>query len=185
MRNKDRGAGRRLGVVHKMRLHCGMKWILALLLLPCGAWAQPEDTTGPNVGEVFPRNASLKRGEVNVRSGPGTQYPVLWIYWRSGYPVALLARFDNYLKIRDLEGEEGWVHQAMVGKQMTAMVGGNAPIPLFKAADSESRIRARLAPGVVVALTEPCGPLFCEVRVVPSGEEGFVRPDALEMPVGL
>lgn len=158
----------------------------AALLVPFLAFAalghaQPEE--GKGAGEIFPRNASLKRGEVNVRSGPGAQYPILWIYWRAGYPVALVARFDNYLKIRDMEGEEGWVHQAMVGKRETALVVGRDPVRLLHKADSESRAVAKLAPGVVVALREPCGPLFCEVEVVPSGEEGYVRPTDLEFPV--
>lgn len=171
-----------------------MKLLLAFALLlpligPIAGHAQPEAAsveekeTGPYAGEVFPRNASLKRGEVNVRSGPGTQYPILWVYWRVGYPVALLARFDNYLKIRDLEGEEGWVHQAMVGKRETALVAARAPINLYRDADPESRIKARLAPGVVVALNEPCQATYCEVEVVQNAEEGYVLREALEFPV--
>ena len=168
-----------------------MKLLLAFALLlpfmgPIVGHAQPEDKeTGPYAGEIFPRNASLKRGEVNVRSGPGTQYPILWVYWRVGYPVALLARFDNYLKIRDLEGEEGWVHQAMVGKRETALVAARAPINLYRDADPESRIKARLAPGVVVALkdNEPCQGTYCEVEVVQNAEEGYVLREALEFPV--
>jgi len=167
-----------------------MKMLLAFaLLLPLVGFAQPEAAspedkeTGPYAGEVFPRNASLKRGEVNVRSGPGTQYPVLWIYWRSGYPVALLARFDNYLKIRDLEGEEGWVHQAMVGRRETALVAARAPINLYRDSDPESRIKARLAPGVVVALKEPCQTILCAVEVLQNAEEGYVLREALEFPV--
>ncbi len=156
---------------------------LSLVLLPAGLlWAQPaeqEALAGPH--EAFPRAASLKRGEVNVRSGPGTQYPILWIYWRSGYPVALLARFDNYLKIRDLEGEEGWVHQAMIGKRVTALVGGKEPSNLYKKPTTESRVLARLAPGVLVALKSPCT-TWCEVEVLPSGEEGYVAAVVLEAP---
>ena len=117
-----------------------MKRVLtALLLLPLAALAQPEEGAKP--GEVFPRNASLKRGEVNVRSGPGAEYPLLWTYHRNGYPVALLARFDNYLKIRDNEGEEGWVHVAMVGKRLTALVSGRCACcinPIAKPAPSHA-----------------------------------------------
>lgn len=159
--------------------------ILALVMMfPLWGWAQPQEGVKEDTpAEVFPRNASLKRGEVNVRSGPGSQYPILWVYWRAGYPVELLARFDNYLKIRDMEGEEGWVHQAMVGKRITGLVAGRVPANLYKHADGESRIKARLAPGVVVALKNPpCTGVYCEVDVVPEGEEGFVRTDVLEFP---
>jgi SH3-like domain-containing protein len=161
-----------------------MRWLWGLLcLLPWGAaLAQPVPEAGAKAGEVFPRAASLKRGEVNVRSGPGTQYPILWVYWRAGYPVALVARFDNYLKIRDFEGEEGWVHQAMVSKRITALVASKEPAHLLKDAEPGSRAMARLAPGVMVALTEPCTPDWCAVEVIPSGEEGYLRPTDLDVP---
>jgi SH3-like domain-containing protein len=160
------------------------KWYALLLvgLLPCGAVAAQPDETGPNAGEVFPRSGSLKRGEVNVRSGPGTQYPIVWVYRRAGYPVALVARFDNYLKIRDFEGEEGWVHQAMIGRRLTALVASKEPLRLLRKPDQASRAVARLAPGVVVALKEPCAANWCEVEVVPSGEAGYVPAAELEVP---
>ncbi len=160
-----------------------MRLLGVLLLLPFGAAvAQPQAEGGPNVGEIFPRSASLKRGEVNVRSGPGTQYPIVWIYWRSGYPVALLARFDNYLKIRDFEGEEGWVHQAMVSKRVTALVATKEPLRLLKKPDANSRAVARLGAGVVVALNEPCADAWCDVTVVPNGDSGYVRAADLDVP---
>jgi SH3-like domain-containing protein len=156
-------------------------WLFALCYPLGSALAQPEAEAGANPGEIFPRAASLKRGEVNVRSGPGTQYPILWIYWRAGYPVALVARFDNYLKIRDFEGEEGWVHQAMVSKRVTALVNTKEPARLLKKPAADSRAVARLGNGVLVALTEPCTD-WCSVEVIPSGEEGYLRPADLELP---
>lgn len=158
-------------------------FVMLATMLPLGVLvAQPEAPAGLYSGEVFPRSASLKRGEVNVRSGPGTQYPIVWVYWRAGYPVALLARFDNYLKIRDFEGEEGWVHQAMVSRRVTAVVATQAPIRLLRKPDPTSRALARLAPGVVVALEEPCQAGWCAVTVVPNGDEGYVKATDLDSP---
>lgn len=128
---------------------------------------------------VFPRYGSLKKSEVNVRSGPGNQYPILWVYQRAGYPVLLLARYDNYLKIRDVEGEEGWVYVGMISKQRTALVQGKAPVPLYRKADPASPMVARLAPGVTVTLEDCENANLCEVRTETA--KGWVARSSLTM----
>ena len=35
----------------------------------------------------LPRFASLDSNEINLRAGPGTDYPILWVYQRKGLPV--------------------------------------------------------------------------------------------------
>lgn len=128
----------------------------------------------------FPRYASVKKGEVNVRSGPGNQYPILWVYQRPGYPVQLLTRYDNYFKLRDAEGEEGWVYIGMVSGKQTGLVGGKSPVALYRRDDPTSDVVARLAPGVVVELDDaPCGGPYCKVEA--DGVRGWVAKSALLM----
>lgn len=128
---------------------------------------------------VFPRYGSLKKSEVNVRSGPGNQYPILWVYLRTGYPVLLLARYDNYLKIRDVEGEEGWVYVGMVAKQRTALVQGKAPVPLYRKNTPTSPMVARLGPGVIVTLDDCTHPTLCQVST--ATVQGWVARSSLSM----
>lgn len=144
-------------------------------LLATVAFADEGDVA---TGKTFPRYATLKKGEVNVRSGPGNEYPVLWIYQRSGYPVQLLARYDNYYKIRDAEAEEGWAYVGMVSAAKGGLVGGKQPAPLYRKADTTSAMVARLAPGVVVAL-DACDGVFCKVET--GGYKGYVEKARLLM----
>lgn len=130
-------------------------------------------------GKGFPRYASLKKTEVNVRSGPGNQYPILWVYQRPGYPVQLLAKYDNYYKLRDVEGEEGWVYVGMVAPKPTALVGGKEPILLLKQDTPDSVAAARLAPGVIVDIRECTETGYCKVDV--AGYRGWVLKKQLEM----
>lgn len=156
--------------------------VLGLTAFPVFADDIAAPSTGP--AAVFPWYGSLKKAEVNVRSGPGNQYPVLWIYQRAGYPVQVLARYDNYYKLRDVEGEEGWVYVGMVSRRITGLVGGKVPSPLFKHADASSMLVARMAPGVVVEMgaCEEGGNgagLMCKVDV--NGTRGWVKKTSLEM----
>jgi len=89
-------------------LHCRFFLIFLLLLSPASA-----DTTLP-----IPRFVTIKSGKVNVRVGPGTHFPLKWVYTKSSLPVEIIAEFDTWRKVRDMDGSEGWVHQNMlVGKR--------------------------------------------------------------------
>lgn len=166
------------------------KFLPALALLPLLPVAMPvlaqddamtEAEASPTVvdGKVFPRYASLKKSEVNVRSGPGNKYPILWVYQRTGYPVQLLTKYDNYYKLRDVEGEEGWVYVGMVSPKLTALVGGKDPIRLLKYDSADSLAVARLAPGVVVDIRECTDVGYCKVDA--GGYRGWVTKAQLEM----
>ncbi len=54
------------------------------------------------------------RGEkVNLRSGPGAHHPVSWVVGLYT-PLVQLERRGVWLKVRDQDGEEHWVHHRLV-----------------------------------------------------------------------
>ena len=63
-------------------------------------------------GLPVPRFVSLKAEKVNVRRGPSSDHPVAWVFQRKGLPVEIVAEFENWRRVRDSEGEEGWILQA-------------------------------------------------------------------------
>ena len=58
---------------------------------------------------------SLKADKINVRRGPSSEHQVAWVYQRRGLPVEITAEFENWRRIRDSDGDEGWVYQSMSG----------------------------------------------------------------------
>ena len=77
------------------------------------------DTTS---GLPMPRFVSIKTDRVNVRGGPDKDHDVAWIYTRVGWPVEITAEFENWRRIRDSDGTEGWVyHSLLSGKRMAAV----------------------------------------------------------------
>lgn len=64
---------------------------------------------------------SIARPDVNLRTGPGTRHEVVWILGR-GYPLEVLARKGRWLQVRDFEGDEGWVHRSLAGRQPHVVV---------------------------------------------------------------
>ena len=129
-------------------------------------WAQSS-------GLPLPRYASLRANEVNMRAGPGLQYPIDWIYRRKSLPVEIIAEFETWRRVRDHQGTRGWVHQSMLSGERTVIVMGRMRT-LRAEADSDSEAVAKLEPDVVLKVRQcPQGGGWCRVRA--AGFEGWLR----------
>ena len=69
-----------------------------------------------------PRFVSIKADRVNVRGGPDKDHDVSWIYTRVGWPVEITAEFEDWRRIRDSDGTEGWVYHSLLSGKRTAAV---------------------------------------------------------------
>jgi SH3-like domain-containing protein len=124
-------------------------------------------------GLPLPRFASLRSDEANLRSGPGTRYPVDWIYTRHDLPVEVIAEFDVWRKIRDWQGTEGWVHETFLSAKRTLVVTG-APRRLRADPDDKSPALALLEPNVIARLVAcPHDRDYCKVEV--QNLQGWLR----------
>jgi SH3-like domain-containing protein len=64
---------------------------------------------------------SVESDRLNVRSGPGTQYEVLW-QAEKNYPVEVVEEKGNWIHFKDFEGYEGWGYKPLLGKKKTVVV---------------------------------------------------------------
>ncbi|MBI4185162.1 MAG: hypothetical protein HY521_14320 [Proteobacteria bacterium] len=138
-------------------------------LLAVGAPAAEDGEKG------VPRFASLRAGEVNLRTGPGRRYPVEWKFLRESLPVEVLVEYDTWRKVRDSEGTVGWVHQSMLSGKRTLIVTGE-PRPLRREPVAEAPPRAVLEPGVIATILS-CPPTGAWCRVALGPHEGWLRRD--------
>src|SRR6202045_3038232 len=86
----------------------------AFLGASAGPGLSAKDTAVPSSGLPIPRYVSLKSDHVNVRAGPTKDNDVAWVYTRSGLPVEITAEFENWRRVRDSEGAEGWVYHSLL-----------------------------------------------------------------------
>ena len=59
---------------------------------------------------------SLKKDKVNVRYGPGFDYPIKYIYEKKNLPVKLIDNKENWRRIIDSKSNSGWIHWRMLKK---------------------------------------------------------------------
>jgi SH3-like domain-containing protein len=132
------------------------------LALASGAAQAGSDTTG---SLPVPRFVSIKADRVNVRGGPDRNHDVSWIYTRIGWPVEITAEFEDWRRIRDSDGTEGWVYHSMLSGKRTAVVQLKAKTDLaslYAKPDSQSTVTARLQVGVL-ATVKRCTGSWCQI----------------------
>jgi len=134
---------------------------LALALVLCASTA-PADP---------PHFASIRRDQAFLREGPSYAHRVLWIYHRKNYPVKIIATFDAWRRVKDVDGSVGWMHHTQLSDARTIVFIGFTQTPLHAKADPSSKPVAFAEPGVVAKL-KACEPRLCEVET--SGVEGWV-----------
>jgi SH3-like domain-containing protein len=123
-------------------------------------------------GLPIPRFASLRSDEVNVRTGPGTRYPIDWVFKRKGMPVEIVAEYENWRKIRDWQGASGWVHQNLLtGKRSFIIPAKTAS--LHKTPAIAAEVIAKLEPEVMGEIRSCTGD-WCRVRVT-GGVTGWLE----------
>jgi|SRR5688572_2410171 SH3-like domain-containing protein len=145
--------------------------------LPAGAAG--ELATGPSSGLPIPRFVSLKPDKVNVRAGPTRHHDVTWQYTRSGLPVEITAESDNWRRIRDWEGSEGWVYHSLLSGRRTALVTAKSPdelVPLYSEASAQGRVVAKLQAGVIGSVKR-CTGKWC--LVTGAGFSGWIAQERL------
>src|ERR1700754_2071462 len=130
--------------------------VLALALLAPDLAALADEKTNPS-GLPLPRFVTTRSTPINVRVGPGTRYDVAWIYLKPGTPVEIVAEFDTWRKIRDVDGSEGWVHQNLLSGKRAGLVsphGAEERIALLSGRSADEGVRAYLPPGFRVDIDE-------------------------------
>lgn len=119
----------------------------------------------------FPRFASLSSDEVNVRSGPGTRYPIRWVYTRRNLPVEIVDEYGNWRQIRDMDGETGWLHFGLLSGKRMALIR-NAEQTLRHNPDKNSPAVLIAQPSVIGRLLR-CTRTWCYMEV--AGHKGWLE----------
>ena len=104
-----------------------------------------------------------------------------WRYSKRGLPVEIIQEFEQWRRVRDSEGSEGWVYYSLLSGQRTAIAtpwrkGEDFKVPVRRAAAAERGPVALLEPGVIVRVEE-CNGATCRVDV--ADRKGFVTQNEL------
>jgi len=117
-------------------------FIFSLFLITAGFLLAPPLLAGTEM-------ISIKGEKVNMRSGPATSYNISWELG-NGYPLKVLQKKRSWLKVKDFEGDTGWVYRKLTSNKPHLIVK-RKHVNIRKAPTTRSRIIGKANYGVVFA----------------------------------
>jgi SH3-like domain-containing protein len=155
--------------------------VLSIVMLTAAAHAVAAQ--GPSEGSAsrlpVPRFASLKADKVNMHVGPAKNFEIKWRYQRAGLPVEITGEYENWRRIRDSDGTEGWVYHSLLSGRRTGVVtlrGKDDLFPLRAKPAADSNIIAELQCGVL-GTVKRCTNGWC--RFSGEGFDGWMPQEKL------
>lgn len=157
----------------------GMAFLVPLQSLT----SEAQQKTGKS-GLPLPRYVSLKSDKVNLRTGPGLDYPTAWVYRRAGLPLEVFNESQNWRQVRDADGTEGWIFSSLLSGRRTALVlpwerkadQSRPTTPVFATNSDRGRKIAIIEAGVIADIHR-CDGRWCEVSI--ADYEGYIEQKKL------
>ena len=123
---------------------------------------------------VFADNTflSLKKNKVNVRYGPGFEYPIKFIYNKINLPIKQIDKKENFRRIIDLKNNSGWIHVSQL-KKVNSIIPKTDKI-LFSKPTNFSKPLAKIEKGRVL-LIQNCNNNWCKIKT--DNFKGWIKVD--------
>ncbi len=137
---------------------------MTILLLSSSAFAQEEKQP--------PYWASIASGQAMTHTGPGRNYPNVWLYQRRDLPVRVVKKYENWRQIQDPDGAQGWMLVTMPSDRRTAIVKPGEPRPIRVGPYDDAKISARAEAGVVGRISK-CNDGWCRIEI--GNRRGYIR----------
>lgn len=106
---------------------------------------------------------SLKSNKVNLRGGPGKDFPLLYIYRLKSMPVKVVGEYDKWYKVVDRDGDSGWISEHLLSKTRTIITLDEIQI-LYSNYNKEAYPIYRLRKNVVAKLLK-CKENRCKIKI--------------------
>ena len=116
--------------------------------------------------------ASIASGQAMTHTGPGRNYPNVWLYQRRDLPVRVIKKYDNWRLIRDPDGAQGWMLVTFLADRRTAIIRPGDPRPIRVSPTDSARIAYNAEPGVVGRISK-CSGGWCRIDI--GNHRGYVR----------
>ena len=104
---------------------------------------------------------SLKNNKVNVRYGPGFDYPIKFIYKKKYLPIKIIDKKENFRRIIDIKNNSGWIHTSQLRKNKSFILLEDQL--LFSKPTKYSKPILKISKGRLL-LAKKCKKKWCKVK---------------------
>ncbi len=148
-----------------MNTQIRLSHILSRCLIACSALVLLSTSS------VYAETVSVMKDGINVRTGPSTDDQVAMELFQ-GYPLKVLEKKGDWLKVSDFENDSGWIYKTLVGPGNTVIVNAQDTINMRSEPSTSAAIVANIERGVVLTKISAKGD-WIKVRHS-KGTEGWI-----------
>jgi SH3-like domain-containing protein len=139
--------------------------ITALLIFAAAAPAAAQEKQPPYW-------ASIASGQAMTRTGPGKNYPGIWLYQRRDLPIRVVKKYENWRLIEDVDGQRGWMLVTLLSDRRTAVVRNGEPRPVRVEANDGAKVHYLAEQGAVGRINK-CKAGWCHVEF--GKRDGYIH----------
>jgi SH3-like domain-containing protein len=116
--------------------------------------------------------ASIASGQAMTHTGPGRNYPNVWLYQRRDLPVRVVKKYETWRLIQDPDGAQGWMLVTMLSDRRTAIVKPGEPRAVRTDPNDGAKVRYMAEHGVVGRISK-CASGWCRIEIGKS--VGYIK----------
>ena len=120
--------------------------------------------------------ASIASGQAMTRTGPGKNYPGVWLYQRRDLPIRVVKKYEHWRLIEDPDGARGWMLVTLLSDRRTAIVKPGEPRPIRAQPNDGAKVRYMAEHGVVGRI-DKCSKGWCRIEI--GKREGYIHTSDL------
>ena len=121
--------------------------------------------------------ASIASGQAMTHTGPGRNYPNVWLYQRRDLPVRVIKKYETWRLIQDPDGAQGWMLVTMLSDRRTAIVRPGDPRPVRTDPSDRAKVRYLAEPGVVGRIDKCKANGWCRIEI--GKKQGYIQTSDL------
>ena len=121
--------------------------------------------------------ASIASGQAMTRTGPGKNYPGVWLYQRRDLPVRVVKKYDTWRLIQDPDGAQGWMLVTLLSDRRTAIVRSGEPRPVRVDRSETAKVHYLAEAGAVGRIDKCKGDGWCRISF--GKKDGFIHTSDL------
>jgi SH3-like domain-containing protein len=116
--------------------------------------------------------ASIASGQAMTHTGPGRNYPNVWLYQRRDLPVRVVKKYENWRLIEDPDRAQGWMLVTFLSDRRTAIVKPGEPRPVRVGPYDSAKVEYNAEQGVVGRISK-CSSGWCRIDI--GNRRGYIR----------
>ena len=113
-------------------------------------------------GLKIPRIVSTKNSLTYIRSGPGKDFPVKFELKKKGFPLKIIAEYNNWRKITTFNNINGWIHTQLLSSLRTGLITKTTYLKIIPSNSGNSI--AKLLPNLLINVKK-CNEDWCKIEV--------------------